>query len=455
MTWKDFVAPSLEAAKDLGLDPKETIFEELPQEEINRLAAQGVPWALPHWSRGRDALFMDAQWRSGMSQIMEIVFDMGETAIAYISTHQRPSSATLTVPHVYGHSHVYNCNAFQAKVGDLWSQYREAYRRYAEYEEKYGFENLEQWVDLALALSNLCRRDRTEYFIPEEPPGYYDPYSVTGRPQDFQDLRERRELNQLREISRREGWMESDLLRWILEHAPLEEWQRDILSTERALALYWNERSLTKILHEGFATWTHDRILRMLDLPPEWVFELAHSHARVTRTQLSNPYWLGWKTIEYIERVEGREGLLQKVRILSDHSLLFSYKDDPGWLAYIYEESEEGRFFFQDDRGDPVRVPFSLFAEELKALLEEEWLPHFLRPRLEIYVGDWAVVSSALGIDMEFEELVLDIPKDSFSRPWPLTSLQRLDPKYANRVAQMIWETTLLRPVIFQPKGND
>ena len=96
-----------------------------------------------------------------------------------------------------------------------------------------------------------------------------------------------------------------DILLFLAEHAPnLKTWQRDIIHIVRTEMLYFVPQMQTKILNEGWASYWHARIMRELDLTEQEYIEFAHLHANVlapSKRQI-NPYYVGMKILEDIER---------------------------------------------------------------------------------------------------------------------------------------------------------
>ncbi len=431
-SWKDYVLPALELVKELGLNPKHTIFEEVSQQDLNRVAAQGVPWTLPHWSRGREYLQLDAQWKYGYSIIYEVVFDMGDHAVAYISQNQIQSIVTLTVPHVYGHSHVYQENVHQSHSGDLWSKYREAYRRYLEYEKDLGYETLEPWIELSQALAPLVSR-LTPSYPDDVSPGYYDPYQVDDTPQYYKNPEERKVIAKKLSVAKSRGYGDSDILRWIITHLPLESWQQDILYIERELALYWEDRTRTKIVHEGFATWTHKSILPKLKLPAEWYLELARAHASVTTSRITNPYWLGWQTMEYIYTQYGLEKLLEVTKNSSDQALLYAYSKDPDWYAFIYEALSGGKIYEVSSDEPSYIYDYHQFYDDFSYSLREEIIPSLYRTKLKIEIGKHPQVEETPN---RFK--LMESKAEHSIGYITLTALDPLDLTYAKRVLELM-----------------
>ena len=92
-------------------------------------------------------------------------------------------------------------------------------------------------------------------------------------------------------------------------HAPhLESWQRDIIEIVRTEMLYFVPQMQTKVMNEGWASLWHSRIMRELGetgvISDSETIEFAQLHSSVlspSPTSL-NPYYLGFKMFEDIER---------------------------------------------------------------------------------------------------------------------------------------------------------
>jgi stage V sporulation protein R len=98
---------------------------------------------------------------------------------------------------------------------------------------------------------------------------------------------------------------EKDVLLFLIEHAPLKHWQRDILSIIRDEAYYFYPQAQTKIMNEGWASYWHSTIMTQKVLEPSEVIDYAdhHSGTMATSSQRLNPYKLG---IELLRDVEQR-----------------------------------------------------------------------------------------------------------------------------------------------------
>ena len=93
------------------------------------------------------------------------------------------------------------------------------------------------------------------------------------------------------------------MLLFLLEHAPLERWEHDVLSIIREESYYFAPQGQTKIMNEGWATYWHSKIMTEKALDGLRVIDYADHHSGTLATQPGqlNPYKLGvelWRDIE-------------------------------------------------------------------------------------------------------------------------------------------------------------
>ena len=97
---------------------------------------------------------------------------------------------------------------------------------------------------------------------------------------------------------------EKDVLLFLIEHAPMKNWQRDILSIVRDEAYYFYPQAQTKIINEGWASFWHSTIMTQKVLDPSEVIDYAdhHSGTMATSSRRLNPYKLGIELLRDVER---------------------------------------------------------------------------------------------------------------------------------------------------------
>ena len=96
-----------------------------------------------------------------------------------------------------------------------------------------------------------------------------------------------------------------DVLQFLLEHAPLENWERDILAMVRDEAYYFAPQAMTKISNEGWAAYWHSVIMTQRALTDSEVIDFADHHSGTLAMSPGrlNPYKIG---IELFRDVEDR-----------------------------------------------------------------------------------------------------------------------------------------------------
>ncbi len=93
------------------------------------------------------------------------------------------------------------------------------------------------------------------------------------------------------------------MLLFLLENAPLDGWEGDLLSMVREEAYYFAPQGQTKIMNEGWASYWHSRIMTEKALTDSEVIDYADHHSGTVAmgpTRL-NPYKIGLELFRDIE----------------------------------------------------------------------------------------------------------------------------------------------------------
>ena len=69
-----------------------------------------------------------------------------------------------------------------------------------------------------------------------------------------------------------------DVLLYLLENAPMQDWQADILSIVREEAYYYAPQGQTKIMNEGWATYWHSIIMTKYLLRDDELIDFCDHH---------------------------------------------------------------------------------------------------------------------------------------------------------------------------------
>jgi len=325
--WAERIA---ERARAEGLDFYETIFEVLSYEEMNQVAAYGgFPQRYPHWRFGMDYERLRKQHTYGLGKIYEMVIN-NDPCYAYLLADNALVDQKTVIAHVYAHCDFFKHNVWfsrtNRKMMDEMANHATRIRRYV---ERFGLEEVEKFIDTCLSLENLI--DPHSPFMQRRPARNAPPPDKREKPKltrypakSYMDryinpaekLAEEEKL--LREAAERSvGRLphapQRDALGFLLEHAPLEDWQADVLAIIREEAYYYAPQGQTKIMNEGWASYWHSTLMTNYCLADTELITYCEHHAGTLATSPGrlNPYKLGVELFRDIERRwnTGRYGL--------------------------------------------------------------------------------------------------------------------------------------------------
>jgi len=263
-------------AHDVGLDFPEVRFIMLNFDQMNKVAAyDGFPSRYPHWRFGMEYERLRKSYAWGLHRIYEMVINT-DPCYAYLLTSNLPIDQKLVMAHVYGHADFFKHNLWFAHTNrrmlDETANHGARIRRYV---ERYGLDVVEAFVDRCLSLENLIdlhsigiRRQpsRVVESNDDESPGlgrlpskdYMDNY--INPPEYLESVRQQNETERQQDRNF-PAHPQRDVLLFLLEHAPLEAWQQDVLSIIRDEAYYFSPQRQTKIMNEGWACAVGDTLV--------------------------------------------------------------------------------------------------------------------------------------------------------------------------------------------------
>jgi stage V sporulation protein R len=311
-----------EIARGYGLDFFETIFEVLTYEEINEVAAYGgFPTRYPHWRFGMEFEELSKGYSYGLQKIYEMVIN-NDPCYAYLLECNTLMDQKLVMAHVYGHCDFFKNNNYFAHTNrKMIDQMANHANRMRAQMDKHGLDVVESFVDACLSIEDLIdihspgikrREDRPRAVSMEESeepelPGkfkskhYMDEF--VNPPAAIEAEIKRRQ--QERRDARRKfpESPERDILLFLIEYAPLENWQRDVLSIVRDEAYYFAPQAQTKIMNEGWASYWHSTIMTKHAMTSAEVVDYADHHSGTVATHPGriNPYKLGLELLRDIE----------------------------------------------------------------------------------------------------------------------------------------------------------
>jgi stage V sporulation protein R len=185
--------------------------------------------------------------------------------------------------------------------------------------DSFGIEAVEDFIDVCLSIENLIdihspgiRRRPEAQPVSEDAVPMFEPARFESKPymQPFinprevlEAERERLETEARQKEKRFPQEPERDVMLFLLEHAPLKKWQRDVLSIIREEAYYFVPQGQTKILNEGWATYWHSEIMTKKVLDASELIDYADHASGVTASSgmRLNPYKLGVELLYHVE----------------------------------------------------------------------------------------------------------------------------------------------------------
>lgn len=327
-----------EIAKGFGLDFYPMRYEVCPADIIYTFGAYGMPTRFSHWSFGKAFHRMKLQYDLGLSKIYELVIN-SNPCYAFLLAGNSLIQNKLIVAHVLAHCDFFKNNArFRNTNTDMVESMAASAERIRQYEIIYGKLKVENFIDAVLAIQEhidpgllrpqLRWKKEMEGSSSDTPSVARSPYTdLWSLDEEEKEKAKQREKEQQRQ-RKFPPEPEKDMVLFIEEYSTiLEDWQRDILSILRKEMLYFWPQLETKIMNEGWASYWHQRILREMDLTEEETIDFAKLNAGVVQPSKTsiNPYYLGIKIFEDIEKRWNREKIFEVRELDSDISFLRNY----------------------------------------------------------------------------------------------------------------------------------
>lgn len=340
---EEAISAITEIAENFKLDFYPMRYEICPSDIIYTFGAYGMPTRFSHWSFGKTFNKMKMQYDLGLSKIYELVIN-SNPCYAFLLDGNSLVQNKLIVAHVLAHCDFFKNNArFSISNRNMVESMSAAAERINGYEIEYGAAEVERFLDAVMAVQEHVD------------PSIHKPYGLDKK--KYMDVQQKRfkeergakpidpryaDLWELEEAQARAAnppsdsqesrkfplRPEKDIVWFIQEFSPeLEDWQRDIMSILREEMLYFWPQIETKIMNEGWASYWHQKIMRELPLTSEETIEYAKLNSAVVQPSRHslNPYYLGLKIFEDIERRFGHEKIFEVRELDSDISFLRNY----------------------------------------------------------------------------------------------------------------------------------
>lgn len=304
-------------AREFGLDFPEIRFQMLDYNMLNQVAAyDGFPTRYPHWRFGMEFERLSKSYAYGLHRIYEMVINT-DPCIAYLLASNLLVDQKLVMAHVSGHADFFKNNLWFAhtnrKMLDEMANHATRIRRHI---QRYGIDAVEEFIDACLSIDNLIdihapgvrRRPLHSSEDEDKEPSirklpakdYMDQFI---NPPDFLADQKARLDEELLKLKNFPENPQRDIMLFMLEHAPLENWQHDILDIVREEAYYFAPQRQTKIMNEGWASYVHSTLMTQKILEPNELIDYAEHHSGTVAVSPGrlNPYKMGLELFRDIE----------------------------------------------------------------------------------------------------------------------------------------------------------
>lgn len=413
------------AIEELGLNPYPAQLEIITSEQmVDAYTSIGMPIFYHHWSFGKH---FTAQWKMYHHGMMGLAYEIvinSNPCIAYLMEENTMTMMALTIAHAsIGHSHFFRNNSMFLEWTDASSiiDYLIFARNYIhDCEVREGHQEVETFLDSCHALMNY---GINRYKRPVKLSAAKERERQKAR-QDYQQA----QVNEVFDVVLNTGSTpvpptkqipaspEENILYFCEKSAPdLPTWKREIIRIVRMVSQYFYPQTMTKIINEGTATYTHYRIMNRLHekglMTDGAMIEFLKSHTNVVfqpsfddeRYQGINPYALGFAMMCDIERIchepteEDRRwfdfaGCGDEMAVLKDGWA--NYRDESFIRQFLSPKviRDMRLFHIQDNRKEPNYVVKSIHDDlgyqRIRETLADQSERHNAVPQIEVVKMD-------------------------------------------------------------------
>ncbi|QAA34620.1 SpoVR family protein [Clostridium manihotivorum] len=349
-----------QTAKEVGLDFYPQEFEIIGYNEMLSYEAYvGMPSRYPHWSYGKAYEKNKTLYSLNLTGLPYEMVINSNPSLAYLMKDNTLLLQILTMAHVYGHNDFFKNNRL-FKEGTDANNTLEMFKLDAETVRRYinnpsiGYQRVERVLDAAHAVRYQISRVIGEKKISqsEQRRRLIDDFSRKIESRGILDSNDPIEEPNLSKIPLSP---EDDLIQFIIDYGSLEDWEKSLLSIVRRETLYFLPQIETKTMNEGWASFWHYNILKKLELPQELHFEFLKRHNDVVAPMLGglNPYYVGFRVLEDIERRYGRDKIFEVRAIERDNSFLRKYLTEELCVELnLFQYAKKGFDFVVDEVSD-------------------------------------------------------------------------------------------------------
>lgn len=329
---KEWDSRIIDIVKSQGLDCYDQEFEICDYEDMICYEAYvGMPSHYHHWSYGKTYERKKTLYRYNLEGLPYEMVINSDPCIAYLMKDNSLLLQILTMAHVYGHNDFFKNNRLfvdgtRAKnTIEMFKNHSNRIKSYIE-DPTIGYEKVERILDAAhaikyhttrfIGLNTLSEEEKRKRILKK----YYDDIK-TDSPLDIKKDIPFPNINKIPLEPT------DDIMGFLIDHSNLEEWEKDILLIVKEETKYFIPQIETKIMNEGWASHWHYKIINELDLDQGMHMEFLNRHNQIIRPFYGsiNPYYMGFKIFEDIEKKYGKEKLFEVRKLDRDQSFIKKY----------------------------------------------------------------------------------------------------------------------------------
>lgn len=348
------------ATEELKLDCYPNQFEIISAAQmLDAYSSVGMPILYPHWSFGKHRSIEENHYTTGKNGLAYEIVINSNPCISYLMEENTATLQALVIAHAgFGHNSFFKNNYLfrEWTNADFIIDYLSFAKKYIQQcEEEHGPSEVELVLDAAHSLQNnsIDKSHRpSKLTLEKEELRKKERHAYTEERigKVWQTIPGEREKT-LSDSSKKDEDIfpvqpEDNLLYFIEKYAPnLAPWKREVLRIVRKVGQYFYPQGLTKIMNEGWATFTHYYIMTRLHekglITDGAYLEFIGSHTNVIRQRPQspfNPYAIGFAIFMDLKRIcltptdEDREwfpsiaGQSDWVSVLQDAA--YNYRDE-------------------------------------------------------------------------------------------------------------------------------
>lgn len=318
-------------ALELGLDFYPQEFEIVGfNDMLGYEAYVGMPSKYPHWSYGKSYEKNKTLYSFNLTGLPYEMVINSDPCLAYLMRENTMLLQILTMAHVYGHNDFFKNNRlFKERTNAKYTL--EMFKLDAEMVRGYintpgiGYEKVERVLDAAHAIKyNISKMplksEKTQDEIRESLICEYE------RKRQNKSILDNNEIPEPI-IDKIPLEPYDDVVGFIIQYGHLEEWEKNIIKIVKRETEYFMPQIETKTMNEGWASYFHYTILKELDLPTKLYLEFLKRHNDVVAPAIGglNPYYIGFKIFEDLDKRYGRKKIFEVRELERDTSFIRRY----------------------------------------------------------------------------------------------------------------------------------